>query len=271
LLCIAGDREGDIASSTTPAAGASGWSVVTQPAGASGVLGVACAATVLCVGANAGNVASSLTPTAGTVTWTPAALPTRFQVLAASCPGIALCVLSTNNGEITASTNPAAGALYWLSEHLIKGVTNALFGLSCPDESLCVAGGKFGQLLTSTDPAATGLVAPAPPRPPGTRLLGRRRRLIRLQGRRTAASVSFRFAATGIATYYRCQLDSNHSGLCTSPRRYRVGIGGHSFRVRAFGPGGGDPTPGSFRFRVVRMKPKPRPKGGPPFHRHRHG
>jgi hypothetical protein len=171
-------------------------------------------------------------------------------------------VLASNNGEVTATTNPLGGSAAWLTEHLIRGVTNALFGLSCPTETLCVAGGKFGQLLTTTDPAATG--QPPPPPPPGTRLLGRRRRLIRLRVHQAAPTVSIRFGAIGTAAFYRCRIDSRPSGLCSSPRRFRVGIGRHVFRVRAFGAGGGDPTPAIFRFRVVRVRPKP------PSHRHGH-
>jgi hypothetical protein len=173
-------------------------------------------------------------------------------------------VLASNNGEVTATTNPLGGSAAWLTEHLIRGITNALFGLSCPTEALCVAGGKFGQLLTTTDPAATGQpLPPPPPPPPGTRLLAPRRRLIRLRLHQAAPTVSIRFAATGAASFYRCQIDRRPSGLCSSPRRFRVGVGRHVFRVRAFGPGGADPTPAIFRFRVARARPK-----SPP---HRHG
>jgi hypothetical protein len=234
-----------------------------QPAGENPTLGLACLATSLCVAGDAGNVLVSTAPTAGPAAWVAAALPARFQILSASCPSATLCVLSSNNGEVSASTAPTGGAVTWATEHLIRGVTNALFGLSCPSESLCVAGGKYGQLLTSTDPAATGHPAPVPPPPPGTRLLHHPRALIRVgANHRGALTVGFRFAGTGVATYYRCQIDRRPSGLCSSPRRFRLGIGRHVFRVRAFGAGGGDPTPAIFRFRVVRVRPKPPPRHG---------
>jgi hypothetical protein len=256
-LCVAGDKDGNLATSIEPDGGSSAWSVAAQPAGPNPLLGVACADTSLCVAGDAGNVLVSTTPTAGSVAWLPSPLSTRFQILAASCPTNALCVLSSNNGEVTASTAPTGGAPTWATEHLIRGVTNALFGLSCPTEGLCVAGGKFGQLLVSTEPAATGHAPPAPPPAPGTRLLRHPRALIRVGAdRHTAIGVGFRFGATGAASYYRCQLDRRQSGLCLSPRRYGVGAGHHEFRVRAFGPGGGDPTPTVFHFRVIKAKPK---------------
>jgi hypothetical protein len=252
-LCVAGSMTGDLVTSTAPAGGPAAWTTAGQPAGASPLLGLACSGTSLCVAGNPGNVLVSTAPAAGSAAWVPAALPARFQILAAACPSSALCVLSSNNGEVTASTTPTAGTGAWATEHLIRGVTNALFGLSCPTEALCVAGGKFGQLLTTAEPAATGRPAPPPPRPPGTRLLHHPRALIRVGAkRRGAIPVAFRFGATGVASYFRCQLDQRRSGLCRSPRRYRVGAGNHVFRIRAFGAGGGDPTPIVFRFRVVK-------------------
>lgn len=261
-LCVAGDMAGNLVTSTEPGGGSSAWTLTAQPAGEDPLLGLACFATSLCVGGDAGNVLVSTAPTAGSAAWVPAPLPARFQILAASCPTSTLCVLSSNNGEVTASTAPTGGAATWATEHLIRGTTNALFGLSCPTEVLCVAGGKFGQLLTTTDPAATGHPPPAPP-PPGTRLLHHPRALIRVgANRRGAITVGFRFGATGAATYYRCQLDHRRSGLCRSPRSYRVGAGRHAFRVRAFGAGGGDPTPTVFRFRVIKPKRQPSPHHG---------
>jgi hypothetical protein len=258
ILCVAGDMAGNLVTSTDPAGGSAAWALAAQPAGANPLLGLGCFSTSLCVAGNSGNVLVSTAPTGGPAAWVPTPLPARFQILAASCPTSTLCVLSSNNGEVTASTAPTGGAGTWATEHLIRGITNALFGLSCPSEALCVAGGKFGQLLTTTDPAETGHAPPAPPPPPGTRLLHRPRALIRVGAkRRGAITVSFRFGATGAASYYRCQLDRRRSGLCRSPIRFRVGTGNHVFRVRAFGAGGGAPTPIVFRFRVTKLKRKP--------------
>jgi hypothetical protein len=255
-LCVATGFEGRIVASTDPAAGASAWTAPVQPAGENPLLGASCFSVGLCVAGNAGGVMASSLPSAGQ--WAPGPLPARFQILAASCPTAGLCVLSSNNGEVSATTTPTSGG--WATEHLIKGVTNALFGLSCPSEALCVAGGKFGQLLTTTTPALTGHPPPRPPAPPGTRVLHRPPATIRVGYRhRGPVSVAFRFAATGTApAYFRCQLGGRRSGLCASPRQLRVGVGRHVFRMRAFNAGGGDPTPAVIRFRVLKLKPPPR-------------
>jgi hypothetical protein len=256
-LCVAGDFEGGIWTTTAPGSGAGGWTGAGQPAGENAALGLTCQSEVLCLAGNSGSVLTSTNPTGGTAAWVVAPLSRRFQILAASCPSASLCVLSSNNGEVFASTNPLGGSSTWLTEHLIGGVTNAMFGLSCPTTTLCVAGGKYGQLLTTTNPAATGLPEPPPPTPPNTVLLHKPRKTIRLGVRTPAPTVAFRFGAEGEATYYRCRIDSKPGALCSSPRKFRLGTGSHVFRVRAFGPGGPDATLLTYRFRVVRAKPKP--------------
>jgi hypothetical protein len=171
-------------------------------------------------------------------------------------------VLSSNNGEVTASTNPPGNWGTFVTEHLIKGVTNALFGLSCPSETLCVAAGKFGQILTSTQPNATGQPEPPPPPPAPTTVLSHTPpKTIHLGVHTPTPQVAFRFGATGTGPFwFRCKLDSKPGRVCPSPRKARVGVGNHVFRVRAFGPGGGAATTLVYRFKVERAKPKPKPK-----------
>jgi hypothetical protein len=265
-LCVASAFNGEIWTTTSPDKGASAWNPVGQPAGEQPMLGLTCLNEALCVGGVEGAVVVSTAPTAGLAAWGVAPLSRRFQIVAASCPpGTSLCVLSSNNGEVTASTNPLAGPTSWLTEHLIKGVTNALFGLSCPTETLCVAAGKFGQILTTTQPAATGLPEPPPPPPPPTTVLMHApRQAIRLGVHAPAPTVSFRFKGEGTGPFwFRCKLDSKPGTICTSPRKFRVGVGKHTFRVRAFGAGGGATTQLVFHFKVERAKPKPKPKPQP--------
>jgi hypothetical protein len=155
---------------------------------------------------------------------------------------------------VTASTNPLGGSSTWLTEQLIGGDTNAMFGLSCPTEALCVAAGKYGQLLTTTNPRATGLPEPPPPASvpsPTTILQHHPKKRIRLGLRTPAPTVAFGFSAQGEAGSFSCRLDSRPFSACTSPRRYRVGVGPHVFRVRAAGPGGTGPAVG-YGFRVSR-------------------
>ncbi|HKZ12933.1 MAG TPA: hypothetical protein VJL81_03705 [Solirubrobacterales bacterium] len=261
-LCVASAFSGEIWTTTNPAGGASAWTSAGSPGGETPVLGLTCWNEALCVAGNEGNAAVSTAPTAGTVAWPFGPLQRRFQIVGASCPTSTLCVLSSNNGEVSASTNPNGGWGTFVTEHLIKGVTNALFGLSCPTETLCVAAGKFGQLLTTTQPAATGLPEPPPPPPPPTTLLMHAPPAkIRLGVHAPAPTVAFRFKGHGIGPFwFRCKLDSKPGAICAAPRKYRVGVGNHTFRVRAFGPGGGAATQLVYHFKVERAKPKPKPK-----------
>jgi hypothetical protein len=266
-LCVAGDFDGGLWTTTNPAGGGAAWTSIGQPAGENPALGVTCQSPTLCLAGVAGYALLSTAPTAGLAAWPATALATRFQILAAACPSATLCVLASNNGEVTASTNPLGGSATYLTEHLIKGVTNALFGLSCPTEALCVAGGKYGQLLTTTTPALTGVPTPAPPLPPETVLLHAPRKTIRIGAHAPAPTVAFRFSASLVPSYFRCQMDKRPGAICTAPRRFRVGAGKHVFRVRGFSAGGGDPTPIVYRFQVIRAKPpKPQPRPKPRKH-----
>jgi hypothetical protein len=265
LLCVASASNGEIWTTRSPAGGAAGgaaaWVSAGQPAGEGSLLGVSCLSESLCTVGGEGKVLVSTAPTAGFYAWPTTPLPNRFQIVGTDCPQANLCILSSNNGEVTAAGNPIGGPQAWLTEHLIKGVTNALFGLSCPTEALCVAAGKFGQILTTTQPNATGQPLPPPPPPPPTTVFRHTPPpLIRLGVHGAAPTVAFNFGAEGTGPFwFRCKLDSNPNGVCTAPFKKRVGVGNHAFRVRAFGPGGGA-TQLVYKFKVERAKPKPKPK-----------
>jgi hypothetical protein len=260
FLCVASTFSGEIWTSLAPALGAANWTAQGSPAGENPILALTCANEYLCVAGDEGGVLFSNAPTGGVATWPVGPMPKRFQNVAASCPSATLCVISSNNGEVSASTNPAGGYSTWLTEHLIKGTTNALFGLSCPSETLCVAAGKFGQILTTTAPATTGQPEPPPPpAPPSTLLMHAPRKHIRLGVHTPAPTVAFSFKGSGVGPFwFRCKLDARPGAVCSNPLKARVGVGNHAFRVRAFGPGGGAPTQVVYRFKVERAKPRPR-------------
>jgi Ca2+-binding RTX toxin-like protein len=65
--------------------------------------------------------------------------------------------------------------------------------------------------------------------------------------------VAFRFASSEAGSSFRCKLDRKPYRGCSSPRAYAVEAGRHAFRVFAIDPAGNpDPSPATFRFRVVR-------------------
>jgi hypothetical protein len=259
-LCVASSYFGEMWTTASPAGGAAAWSSTGSLTAETPLLGASCLSGALCTVGGEGRVLVTGTPTLGAPGWPTVPLSRRFQVVATDCPTATLCVASSNNGEVTASTNPFGGPTTWLTEHLIKGVTNALFGLSCPSETLCVAAGKFGQILTTTAPAATGLPEPPPPPPPPTNvLLHRPHKVVRLGVHAPAPTVAFRFKGSGIGPFwFRCKLDSKPAKVCKSPLQARVGVGNHTFRVRTFGPGGGATSQLVYKFKVERAKPKPK-------------
>lgn len=269
-LCVVSAYNGEIWTTHAPAAGAAAWTSAGQPAGETPLLGVSCLSESLCTVGGEGRVLVSTEPTGGFFAWPTTPLPNRFQIVATDCPQTNLCILSSNNGEMTAAGNPVGGPQAWLTEHLIKGVTNALFGLSCPSETLCVAAGKFGQILTSTQPNATGQPEPPPPPPPPTTVFSHRPpKTIHLGVHTPAPMVAFRFKGRGVGPFwFRCKLDSRPGAVCPTPRKVRVGVGKHTFRVRAFGPGGAAKTTLVYRFKVERAKPKPKLKAKPKKHSH---
>jgi hypothetical protein len=259
-LCVASAYNGEIWTSRSPAGGASAWTSSGAPAGETPLLGMSCLGEALCTAGTEGKVVGSPAPSGGLSAWGVTGLPTRFQIVGTQCPTTTLCILSSNNGEVSADTAPMTGGP-WLTEHLIKGVTNALFGLSCPSEGLCVAAGKFGQILTTTTPALTGIPEPVPPSPPTTAWVHKPARTIHLGVHTPAPTVAFRFKGKGTGPFwFRCKLDAKPGAVCGAPRKFRVGVGTHTFRVRAFGPGGPAATQLVYKFTVVRAKPKPKPK-----------
>jgi hypothetical protein len=257
-LCVAVAEDGRIVASTDPAGGASAWSTVGAPGGA-GLASVACVAAPLCVSGNAtGIVLASTNPLAASG-WKTAHGDGTVQITGASCASASQCVLVDNNGDVLSSTDPTGGAGAWSFANLMpytEAEGNALFGASCPSPSLCVASGARGQIFTSTDPFAAG---------DSTRQSGgrggrgvrqgkhhRRRRgkkrprskivTVRLptkkQVHRHSGKVMIRFHSVGRAYGFVCELDRRRWRRCHSPRRMRVRVGKHVFRVRAIGSTG---------------------------------
>jgi hypothetical protein len=66
---------------------------------------------------------------------------------------------------------------------------------------------------------------------------------------------TFAFKGVGKVTRFKCELKKGHHAAvfksCTSPKTYRhLTHGRYKFFVRAIGPGGTDPTPATYRFKI---------------------
>ena len=255
-LCVAVSSDGYIITSSNPAGGAPTW-VAASPGGGFGpLLGVSCSSPSLCVTGNVADIYVSADPTAGAGAWQATPDVTPLQLTAFSCPTDEACAGVNNNADIITSTDPTAGAGAWSFTNAIPIPPNGMFGISCPTTSFCLAAGMRGQILTSTSPFAStrpaDLRSGRGHRRHTVKITRHPRRVLRIAGRRTR--VRFRFRAIGQAHGFLCKLDRRRFSRCRSPKRYRVGIGRHAFRVKAQDPGGIDQTATVFRFRVVHRR-----------------
>jgi Ca2+-binding RTX toxin-like protein len=104
--------------------------------------------------------------------------------------------------------------------------------------------------------------SPAPPAPPAksTRLDRRRPRTELLRGPAKVVyakgrwrRVAFGFGSNESGSSFRCELDRHPFKPCISPRRYRLRLGRHAFRVFAIDSAGNrDRSPARFSFRIRR-------------------
>ncbi len=275
-LCVAVDNEGKIAGSTNPTGPASSWAPAVAPAGQNGLNGIACPSVSLCVTGNAGQIITSTNPTA--TAWNVVTAGTGLPIKGISCPALTACAAIDNNADAIVSTDPTGGAAAWQFTNVIpspstpEGTANGMFAISCPTTSLCAAVGQYEQIITSADPFAAD--------PLSTSKRSKRLRVVitnhpgkRVNPTTRGARVTFRFHAIGVgakAARFKCKVAGGFRP-CKSPRRYRVGGGPHTFRVRAMVPGGAKSPSASFHFRVGRLTEappvgscRPKPPNSPP-------
>jgi hypothetical protein len=160
-LCIAVDRQGNIYTTSDPAAGPEAWTETqTGPANWTGAatkvtVELACPSAQLCVAFDDDGSVLTIDPTAGPDAWavTPGVDPPShigLGGLSLSCPSATLCVAVDGAGNALTSTDPAGGASAWKLAK-IDLVDNGLKAVSCPSPSLCIAV-DFDSVITSTNP-----------------------------------------------------------------------------------------------------------------------
>lgn len=142
----------------------------------------------------------------------------------------------------TCSRSFADGTAVTLTAHAAGGSAFAGWSGACTGTGAC----------NVTMSAARSVTASFKRKPPSTTLTSHPAKTVTLKPGRSRRRVTFGFAATGASTGFRCKLDKNDFAPCESPRSYRLKRGEHTFAVRAVGPGGVDPTPAMFAFRVVK-------------------
>lgn len=92
---------------------------------------------------------------------------------------------------------------------------------------------------------------PADRKPPGTRFLSRPEPVVHTRSR--WRRVAFAFGSSESGSTFKCQIDTRPFRPCRSPRRLRLRVGRHVFRVYAIDPAGNrDRSPANFSFRIRR-------------------
>ena len=93
----------------------------------------------------------------------------------------------------------------------------------------------------------------APPPAPSTTLKSHPKPKLKTKKKKT--KVSFSFSSDTAGATFKCKLDKGSFAPCTSPKKYKVKLGKHTFSVEAVSAAGTDSTPATFSFKVVKKKP----------------
>jgi hypothetical protein len=282
-LCVAVGDDGDhispqptdngqVLSSTNPLGGV--WQRVPM-AGAQGSLyGASCPSPTLCVSGNLlGNLVVSTNPIGPTGSWDVIDGGGAVQITDTDCPSPTWCVAIDNNADVLTSTNPTGGPSDWTFTNVLpypfvdQTQANGMFGVSCPSVSFCAVAGAKGQILTSADPFA---VTPVSVKAPGKGKRKKRPKRPRVtiaraptngieidRGAKAPVRIFFYARKHVQVRGFACKLDGLPVKRCRSPKRYRVGVGHHVFRVRAVGWTGLQGPPEVARFHVCHPTPYP--------------
>jgi hypothetical protein len=142
------------------------------------------------------------------------------------------------SAAFTEAFGPGRGALMTVPyDHV--GINRAVGAATDP-------AGETDAIMTFIERALAGA------KPPRTAIVDRPGKRLKLRGHQRQVRVRFRFEAKGEARGFECRLDDGRFRRCSSPRKYRVPRGRHSFRVRAIATSG-EPGPVEWvGFRVVR-------------------
>lgn len=151
-LCVAGDTEGGVLTTSNPAGGRSAWTRALVDGSSSrasnAIYSMSCPTVSLCVaGDSAGNVLTSTDP-AGS--WSRAHVDGSFAIHGMSCPSTSLCVAVDASGNVLTSVNPTGGAGAWTPAS-IDG-TNLLQSVSCLLPAFCAAVDFKGNVIVSANP-----------------------------------------------------------------------------------------------------------------------
>lgn len=152
-LCVAGDDQGNILTSTHPGSGRKAWSTASVEAANAGlpwINGISCPSVELCIAVDqGGGVLASTNPTGGAKAWSRVAV-SGSALVAIACPSASDCV-AVGGAQAFSSAAPVGGASAWLAQTI--DAQNRLTSVSCPTISFCAAVDDGGNVLTAPGPA----------------------------------------------------------------------------------------------------------------------
>lgn len=187
-LCVASDADGNVITSTNPAAGASAWSVSyvdhneklgIHELSQAEITSVACPSVSLCVASDSvGGVLTSRSPTGGPSAWamTRAVPSGSGGFFSVTCPSSSRCIALWNGGGWCLSFCAGVGSPdIYVSEGVVGGtawiphladssaacprddLTCGAYvnGISCPSDLLCVADDRGGNVIAGHAPPLT--------------------------------------------------------------------------------------------------------------------
>lgn len=148
-LCVAGDAQGNVLSSTKPAGGS--WRLAHVGEFQFAISAISCPDASFCVAVQDGDVITSTDPAGSASAWHTTLADPSAAIASMDCPTSTLCVGFDGRGSVVTSTNPMGGPSAWHVASVDLGDT--ISGVSCPSARLCVASSGDGKILMSTNPA----------------------------------------------------------------------------------------------------------------------
>ncbi len=146
-LCVAGDSNGNIITSTSPTTTGS-WLVSNVDSGEI-ILALTCFSSNLCIaGDSNGNILDSISP-ASASSWTSNKVDGYFKLSTAFCLNVNLCLMADNMGRVLTSFTPTVSSSWTIN---IVDSGTSINSVACPSPTFCVAVDSAGNILNSNDP-----------------------------------------------------------------------------------------------------------------------
>jgi hypothetical protein len=118
-------------------------------------------------------------------------------------------------------------------------------------------GGNSPASTSCADPRAAIVISPpsSDTTSPDTRITAHPKKKLKIGPSKKKAKASFGFTSTEAGSSFECRIDAKAFAPCTSPKKYKLKKGKHTFAVAATDAAGNrDATPAEFKVKVVRKR-----------------